>query len=257
MPIVMDGGTAALPTTSAPVTFASGGPDDDLVVVVSASRIIIDNGATTIDLPSGAEQSRTGVRALIAPLVTSARSKHDKDRAEGHRSSAVLIAEPSTPYRTLFDVVDTLRSSGIPAIHFMVLQRAAKDAAVASSSPPRTHDASSVAPLGKPGGVPLSLHVAVTTQGMIVSTFGGALGTGCEPTTTGVTVPKFRGAQDMVALEWCAARIKAGAPDEESVSIRAEPAIDYRTIIAVMDALRGSDPGHPLFRDVALETAIP
>jgi biopolymer transport protein TolR len=98
----------------------------------------------------------------------------------------------------------------------------------------------------------LNLSVFVTSQGVSLKTSGGNIATGCNDIGSGITVPKKGESFDFPGITACAKRLK-GARDEfkseTQVTITANPGIDYKTIIDVMDALR-SDGQDELFPEV-------
>ena len=99
----------------------------------------------------------------------------------------------------------------------------------------------------------LNLSAWITTTGIALKTSSGNIATGCQDVGSGVTVPKTTNdSYDFPALTACAKRLKNARPEfkeETQVTITANPGIDYKTIIDVMDALR-SDDGEVLFPEV-------
>jgi biopolymer transport protein TolR len=98
----------------------------------------------------------------------------------------------------------------------------------------------------------LNLSVFVTSQGVSLKTSGGNIATGCTDVGSGITVPKKGEDNDLPAITACAKRLKNARDEfksETQVTITANPGIDYKTIIDVMDALR-SDGQEELFPDV-------
>jgi biopolymer transport protein TolR len=98
----------------------------------------------------------------------------------------------------------------------------------------------------------LNLSVFVTSQGVSLKTSGGNIATGCQDVGSGITVPKKGDSYDFPGITACAKRLKNARDEfksETQVSITANPGIDYKTIIDVMDALR-SDGQEELFPDV-------
>jgi biopolymer transport protein TolR len=88
---------------------------------------------------------------------------------------------------------------------------------------------------------PLNLNVTVTEKGVIVSGSGGKLAPGCQTTDTGrtITVPiKNNGQYDWKGLTECAARVKATFKDEDTVTVSANPQINYEYVVMAMDAIR-------------------
>lgn len=98
----------------------------------------------------------------------------------------------------------------------------------------------------------LNLSAWITTQGISLKTSGGNIATGCQDAGSGITVPKAGEEYDLKNLTACAKRLKNANPafkDETQVTITANPGIEYKTVIDVMDALR-SDGEEDLFPDV-------
>ena len=76
--------------------------------------------------------------------------------------------------------------------------------------------------------------------------------TGCNDIGSGVTVPKKGETPDYPNITACAKRLKNAREEfksETQVTLTANPGVDYKTIIDVMDALR-SDGQDELFPDV-------
>lgn len=95
----------------------------------------------------------------------------------------------------------------------------------------------------------LNLSVFVTSQGVSLKTSGGNVATGCADIGAGITVPKKGDSNDFPGITACAKRLKNARDEfksETQVTITANPGIDYKTIIDVMDALR-SDGQDELF----------
>lgn len=98
----------------------------------------------------------------------------------------------------------------------------------------------------------LNLSVFVTSQGVSLKTSGGNIATGCADVGSGITVPKKGDQYDYPGITACAKRLKTAREEfksETQVTITANPGIDYKTIIDVMDALR-SDGQDELFPEV-------
>lgn len=91
---------------------------------------------------------------------------------------------------------------------------------------------------------PLNLNVTVTDGGVLVSGSGGKLAPGCtsiDPTgARSVTVAKKGSAYDWSALGECATKIKSQFEDEDTVTVSADPQIQYEHLVAAMDAVRGT-----------------
>ncbi len=98
----------------------------------------------------------------------------------------------------------------------------------------------------------LNLSAWITTQGVSLKTSGGNIATGCTGAGTGITVPKMGEEYDLKGLTTCAKNLKNSNPsfkDETQVTITANPGIEYKVIIDVMDSLR-SEGDEELFPDV-------
>jgi biopolymer transport protein TolR len=107
---------------------------------------------------------------------------------------------------------------------------------------------------------PLNLTVTVTREGVALTGSNGKILPGCrEFTTTGrvVTVPnKANGAFDWEGLTACAAQIKETFKDEERVTVSADPAIAYQSLVDAMDAVRSNQNGEPLFPEVLISAGV-
>ena len=87
----------------------------------------------------------------------------------------------------------------------------------------------------------LNLSAWITTEGIALKTSTGNIATGCQDVGSGITVPKQGETYDYTALTACAKRLKnarAEFKEETQVTITANPGIEYKTVIEVMDALR-------------------
>jgi biopolymer transport protein ExbD len=98
----------------------------------------------------------------------------------------------------------------------------------------------------------LNLNVFIVNEGISVKTSGGNLAPGCQEPGSGIAIPKVNGVNDYTSLTACAKRIKNLRPEfkeEDQVTIVANADVDFKTIIATMDALR-ADGEEELFPDV-------
>src|SRR5688572_14378792 len=103
----------------------------------------------------------------------------------------------------------------------------------------------------------LNLSAFITSQGVVLKTSGGNIAPGCGAGSgatigAGVTVPKKGDEYDLVTLTSCAKQIKNTSSDykeETQVTLTANPGIEYKTVIDVMDSLRKSG-DEDLFPDV-------
>jgi biopolymer transport protein TolR len=104
---------------------------------------------------------------------------------------------------------------------------------------------------------PLNLNVTVTDGGVIVSGSGGKLGRGCTGVdmSRDMTVPKKGKDYDWSGLTDCVARVKQQYKDEHSVTISADPQVQYEFVVAAMDAVRNRGK-EPLFPDVMISVGV-
>ena len=104
---------------------------------------------------------------------------------------------------------------------------------------------------------PLNLNVTVTETGVIVSGSGGKLAPGCTGVEMGraLTVAKKGTNYDWPGLTDCVARVKQQYQSEHSVTVSADPQVQYEYVVAAMDAVRtkGKD---PLFPDVLISVGV-
>jgi biopolymer transport protein ExbD len=98
----------------------------------------------------------------------------------------------------------------------------------------------------------LNLSAWITTQGVSLKTSTGNIAPGCNDVGAGTTVPKANEEYDLKSLTACAKRLKnasASFKEETQVTITANPGVEYKSVIDVMDALR-SDGEEELFPEV-------
>jgi biopolymer transport protein ExbD len=138
--------TASIPQSDdlrLPKSVLNTSPDSEpegLPVLVSKSQVIVGE---TVVCPVPADATQYGVEAkykrgsrndyFIVPLGSALQSWRDSDKrirmATGKdptRSEAILIADVSTPYRLLTEVMYTLGQTEFSKFHMMVLQGAKK-----------------------------------------------------------------------------------------------------------------------------------
>jgi biopolymer transport protein TolR len=98
----------------------------------------------------------------------------------------------------------------------------------------------------------LNLACFIVTQGITLKTSGGNIATGCLDSGSGITVPKVGDDYDFKSLTACAKRLKnanSAFKEETQVTITANPGVEYKTVIDVMDSLR-NDGEEELFPEV-------
>jgi biopolymer transport protein TolR len=106
---------------------------------------------------------------------------------------------------------------------------------------------------------PLNLNVTVTDAGVLVSGSGGKLAPGCtsiDPTgSRSMTVPRKAKDYDWAGLTECVVKIKAQFGDEDTVTVSADPQIEYEHVVAAMDAVRNKAK-QQLFPNVMVSVGI-
>jgi biopolymer transport protein ExbD len=105
----------------------------------------------------------------------------------------------------------------------------------------------------------LNLSVLITDKGVAFKTGFGSISTGCEGAGAGITVPMNGDAYDLDGIKRCARKMKSEAgngkfEDETQVTVTASRDIEYRHVVAVLDALRGDEKGE-LFPEFHLGVA--
>ncbi len=200
-------------------------------------------------LPPGSK--RNGRDDLFLPdLGNGLTFWHDAAKARAHAEpgelAVAVLADTSTPYRVLVEVLFTAGQSGFN--RFEIAVRAA-DGSLRwiVSRPPQisTHDPR--------GARPLSLAVFVTDAGASIRARGENVAPGCDSAGPGVTIPKVAGTYDHPGLTACLRKIKdlvEGAKEETTVTLTADPAIELQTIASTMDTLKGTREAGPLFPTV-------
>jgi biopolymer transport protein TolR len=99
----------------------------------------------------------------------------------------------------------------------------------------------------------LNLTVFIVNDGFSLKASGGNIAPGCQGVGAGIAIPNRNGKYDYEALTQCAARLKGASADFESENqfyIVANPGTDYQTVIDVIDAMRRTPQGAPLFDNV-------
>lgn len=104
----------------------------------------------------------------------------------------------------------------------------------------------------------LNLTVLIVNEGFSLKASGGNIAPGCQGAGPGISIPNVGGRYDYAALTECATRLKNASPDyqvENQFYIAANPGTDYQTIIDVIDAMRTTAQGKPLFENVNFKVA--
>lgn len=97
----------------------------------------------------------------------------------------------------------------------------------------------------------LNLTVLITDEGVAFKTSFGAIAQGCKGIGKGMTIPTVGGGKkefDLEAIRACARQLKSQAGDgrfeeEAQVTVTASRDIEYKHLVAVLDALRSDEQG--------------
>lgn len=125
---------------------------------------------------------------------------------------------------------------------------------------------------GRAGANPeatLNLSVTIAENGIIVAGSGGKLAPGCTTMQPGrvITVANLPSASadpngdglpdiyDWPGLTRCLSTVKSQFPDESQVIVSADPNVEYRHLIAAMDAMRANGE-LPLFPEIMLSAGV-
>lgn len=208
-------GLRALAATGLPASYKRGGPND---------LFLPDLG--------------NGLTFWHAAAQASARARG----AEAAELAVAVLADASTPYRVLMEVLYTAGQSELGRFEFAVRAADGSLQWLVSRSP--TMPSRSLDPRA------LALSVLVTDAGFSVHARGGNVAPGCDSVGPGVTMPKIAEAYDHRGLTACLRKIKdlvPAAKDETEVTLTAAPAIEFQTIVSTMDTLKGTAETGPLF----------
>ncbi|MFZ5894116.1 MAG: biopolymer transporter ExbD [Myxococcota bacterium] len=99
----------------------------------------------------------------------------------------------------------------------------------------------------------LNLTVFIVNDGFSLKASGGNIAPGCQGIGPGIAIPLKAGKYDYDALTQCASNLKNARPEfeeENQFYIVANPGTDYQTVIDVIDAMRLTPQGRPLFDNV-------
>jgi hypothetical protein len=97
------------------------------------------------------------------------------------------------------------------------------------------------------------LRVEIRNDGLVLFVGSEPVGRGCTPGRTGTTIPKQGRAHDTARLRQCAEKLRktsGSLAGDRKVALSAGAGTEYTVVIAVLDALRTSSNGKPLFDEV-------
>lgn len=176
------------------------------------------------------------IGALLAALTEAAGEPPEQ---------TLLVVDRRVPFQTLARVLYTLGQADRADLAFVVAHRGER------SLPARLPVLSVLA--RRDDSVRLGLTVAQTPQGLVVSGAGGRLDRGCRTTTSspGTTMDS----EDLWALRRCLRRVRNEFPDENEITVTADPDIAFEQVAPVLAAVRADERG-PLFDDVMLSAGV-
>jgi biopolymer transport protein ExbD len=232
-----------------------------VTVLVTRKQLLIGGDALPVaTFPEGlrvlapaglpANYKRSGPNDLFLPDLgngltfwrTAAQASARARGAEENDLAVAVLADASTPYRVLMEVLFTAGQSELGRFDLAV--RAADGSLQWLVSRAPTMPSRALDPRA------LALSIFVTDAGFSVHARGGNLAPGCDGVGPGVTMPKIAEAYDHRGLTACLRKIKDFVPeakDETEVTLTAAPAIEFQTIVSTMDTLKGTAETGPLF----------
>jgi biopolymer transport protein ExbD len=101
--------------------------------------------------------------------------------------------------------------------------------------------------------VALNLTVIIVNDGFSLKASGGNVAPGCQGVGAGLSIPKKDGKYDYAALNACAESLKKASEkfaEETQFYVSANPGTEYQIIINVIDSMRQTAKGDPLFPNV-------
>jgi len=165
-----------------------------------------------------------------------------------------LEVRPETPFRTVAEIVYTAAQAGVERLEIVL----------------RVGDEERAHPIALPGYrvaslremmvevevEPLNLSLVITSDGAIISGSGGRLARGCEQITQGSepTLPAPGGAVDFYELRQCLEGIAELFPEEDTITITADPEIPFEHVARAAVAAAGMD--RQLFPNTQLSAGI-
>jgi len=222
--------------------------DEGTIVIISRTAILLgEEGKPIVKLPAreqlvksgvGAEHKRSGTNDLyILPLV--------KAMKVTGSSEAIVVADATTPYRLLVEVLYSLGQAGIGRYHLMVMKKSDPTIKPWTEPEPQAVPRKPSLPAIR-GKTPLGLTVAISPTGIDLNTKAGSLATGCQKLGPSLTVPKRGNDYDYRALLSCLVHVKSEYPKETRATITATAEIEHRYVIRVVALLTGTK-SQPLF----------
>jgi biopolymer transport protein ExbD len=186
----------------------------------------------TAELPERAAQASAG-----GDLVNELEYFLAQSKARGEAPAAAVLADGSTPFGVLSEVLSTVRRTGFARMDIGVRGRDARLAWIAMRLPPAVQ----VWEIW-PGPAPA---LSIDEEGFALRWGREPPAPGCDPRTGGTQVPAIAGRYDARGLETCVARIKREAPwmdGETRLLVRPSPRVAWQDVVSVLDAVAPSFP---------------
>ncbi|HJL06558.1 MAG TPA: hypothetical protein RMH85_35125 [Polyangiaceae bacterium LLY-WYZ-15_(1-7)] len=167
-----------------------------------------------------------------------------------------LEIRPSTPFRTVAEIVYTAGQAGVERLQIVVRVGDVERAHALALPGFRVASMQEMLEAAEVEVEPLSLSLALTSDGAIVSGSGGRLAPGCEQITSGSepTLPAPGGAVDVYELRRCLRGIHELFPHEDTITITADPEVAFEHVARAAVAAAGQDRG--LFPNTQLSAGI-
>ena len=229
------------------------GPAEIYVALTSTDlRVGLGNeGRTVATIPAGADRtlgfpaeykrSERPQDYFVMPLGEAVRAKSGV-AAPLH---AQLALEASTPYRTVTEILYTLSQSEV-AFFELLVRNGDRVTAIRTVAP-------SAGSARVPSQPTLNLAVIVVHDGISIKATGGNVAPGCNGVGAGLAIPRAPGGgHDFAALRQCATKVRSVSPEferETQVVVIANADVDFQTVVDILDALRTTDTGAPMFTD--------
>jgi hypothetical protein len=230
---------------------------DAVSVIVARRRLLVGGDPNPIAVfPQGvAALAATGLPArfkrdgasdfLVPDLGNELAYFFEQSKALGVKPAFALLADASTPYRVVSEILRTAdASSRFERIDLAVRGREAHLAWLALPLPQLEINEVWRGP---------TPELSLTDDGFSIRWSRGKPAPGCAPEAGGTRLPKVAGAYDVGGLAECLRRVKREAPylsHETRLALHVSPAVDWQTVVSAIDAALGTDEGGLFFPEI-------
>ncbi len=219
----------------------------DQIIVLGEALVQLQDGVVHPSDLQGRPHRIARLEAFTKQVVDLGRSEVDRGGSE--LTGVLLVIQPDVPFETLFQVVMSIKPSGIAHYHLLA-RRAGVRVAVPIELPAATPDAAGVVAAGTPA--PIGMIVAMTTTNLLVFSISGAEGTINAPalTTAGIRT------DDIARVQAALIDIKRRHSDETRIVVMFDPTISVQLVTETIAAVRATPDGARLFPDVVLSAGF-